>query len=277
MTAVVLFAAGFGAIVGSFLNVVVHRLPHGEPLGLFRKSRSSCPSCGTGIRWYDNVPIVSWLVLRGHCRACGWRIPLRYPLVEGTTALLFGVAAWRALDVGWTPALGMIVAAAVFSALLVASAAIAVLHGRVPGRLLLTGGLLGLAACVALEDLPRSDFGVELRETLRPAAEAMLNAAGGAAGAAFVLLILGLFYRFALRREVLRPGDAALGGMAGTWLGPQYAFLGLAAGLMLAAVGGALVLLLARRRVRTMTPFFAAGFWVVLLWGAPLRRLAFGA
>jgi leader peptidase (prepilin peptidase) / N-methyltransferase len=78
-------AALMGAIVGSFLNVVAYRLPRGESLAT---PGSRCPECGTPIKPWDNVPVLSWLVLRGRCRACGARISPRYPLVEGATALL---------------------------------------------------------------------------------------------------------------------------------------------------------------------------------------------
>jgi leader peptidase (prepilin peptidase)/N-methyltransferase len=68
-----------GLVLGSFLNVVVARVPNGESIV---QPASHCPSCETPVRWYDNVPLVSWLVLRGRCRDCGWRIPARYPLLE---------------------------------------------------------------------------------------------------------------------------------------------------------------------------------------------------
>jgi leader peptidase (prepilin peptidase)/N-methyltransferase len=74
-----------GAIIGSFLNVVAYRLPRGESLS---RPGSRCPSCETPIRPYDNVPVLSWLVLRGRCRACGARISARYPIVEAVTGLL---------------------------------------------------------------------------------------------------------------------------------------------------------------------------------------------
>src|SRR2546422_522766 len=75
-----------GLVVGSFLNVVAHRLPREQSLV---RPGSHCASCGTAIRPYDNVPVLSWLLLRGRCRACGERIPARYPLVEALTALLW--------------------------------------------------------------------------------------------------------------------------------------------------------------------------------------------
>ena len=81
-----MLAGVFGAVVGSFLNVVIHRLPRGESLVA---PGSRCPHCGTPVKPYDNVPVVSWLVLRGRCRHCGGPISPRYPLVELITALVF--------------------------------------------------------------------------------------------------------------------------------------------------------------------------------------------
>ena len=83
--AAVTFAGVLGAIFGSFLNVVVHRLPRHESLVT---PASHCPRCGTPVKPYDNIPILSWLLLRGHCRSCGEPISPRYPLVEALTAAL---------------------------------------------------------------------------------------------------------------------------------------------------------------------------------------------
>jgi leader peptidase (prepilin peptidase)/N-methyltransferase len=82
-------AGAFGLLLGSFLNVVAYRLPRGESLAV---PASRCPGCGTPIRAYDNVPVLSWLLLRGHCRSCGATIAWRYPLVELATALLMALA-----------------------------------------------------------------------------------------------------------------------------------------------------------------------------------------
>ena len=81
-----LYAAAVGLIVGSYLNVVIHRLPREESTVL---PRSRCPTCGTVIRARDNVPLLSFLALRGRCRSCGARISWRYPLIEATTARLY--------------------------------------------------------------------------------------------------------------------------------------------------------------------------------------------
>src|SRR5688572_25624621 len=91
-------AAGlYGAVIGSFLNVLAHRVPRDESIV---RPPSRCPECGAPVKPYDNIPVVSWLVLRGRCRNCGTRISARYPLVELTTALVFAaVVAVRGFDV----------------------------------------------------------------------------------------------------------------------------------------------------------------------------------
>jgi leader peptidase (prepilin peptidase)/N-methyltransferase len=87
---IVVVAFLLGLAVGSFLNVVISRVPAGESIV---RPGSRCRACRTPVRSRDNVPVISWLVLRGRCRACGWRIPVRYPLVELGTGLLFAVLA----------------------------------------------------------------------------------------------------------------------------------------------------------------------------------------
>ena len=85
-TLLAFYAFAIGAIVGSFLNVVIHRYPREESIAF---PASHCPHCNTPIRWYDNVPVLSYLILRARCRACGEPISVRYPLVELANALLY--------------------------------------------------------------------------------------------------------------------------------------------------------------------------------------------
>ena len=87
---VVVTAFVLGLVIGSFLNVVITRVPKGASIV---HPGSRCPSCGTPIRPRDNIPVVSWLLLRGRCRECGWRIPARYLLVELATGVVFGLVA----------------------------------------------------------------------------------------------------------------------------------------------------------------------------------------
>src|SRR5215471_5200198 len=84
-------AAAFGAVFGSFLNVCIHRLPRGQSIVW---PRSACPHCGRELPWYENVPLVSYLVQRGRCRGCRGSIAMRYPIVEALTALMFAAAWW---------------------------------------------------------------------------------------------------------------------------------------------------------------------------------------
>jgi len=83
--------AAFGAVVGSFLNVVIYRLPLGKSVVW---PASGCPHCARELSWYENIPVVSWLALRGRCRTCGGSIHIRYPLVEALTAAMFALAFW---------------------------------------------------------------------------------------------------------------------------------------------------------------------------------------
>ena len=133
-------AALFGALVGSFLNVVIHRLPRGESLV---RPGSRCPACGRAIKPWNNVPLLAWLWLRGRCRDCGTRIPVRYPLVEALTAALF---AGIALRFGATPMAPLWMA---FGAALLAVAAIDLDHRVIPDEISLGGLAVGLTLAPA--------------------------------------------------------------------------------------------------------------------------------
>ncbi|NLE10813.1 MAG: prepilin peptidase [Actinobacteria bacterium] len=132
----------FGLTIGSFLNVVIYRLPRHESLV---RPGSHCPGCGSAVRWYDNIPIVSWLVLRGRCRDCKNPISVRYLVVEALTGVLFVLAMWR-LDVSWE-----LLVAWIFIAALVAIAFIDYDHMIIPDSIVLPGAIIGLAASVALQ------------------------------------------------------------------------------------------------------------------------------
>jgi leader peptidase (prepilin peptidase)/N-methyltransferase len=149
-----------GLVVGSFLNVVVHRLPRGESI-VFPGSR--CPSCSAAIRPWDNVPVLSWLALRGRCRACGARISLRYPALEAATGLVF-----LALAARYGASLQTLLLMA-FAAALLAAALIDFDHQIIPDELSLGGLLVGLVAVPLLAVRAGADPG-----------HAFWNAAAGA-------------------------------------------------------------------------------------------------
>ena len=217
-------AGVFGAVLGSFLNVVAYRLPRGESLST---PRSRCPGCERPIRPYDNVPVLSWLLLRGRCRHCGERISSRYPLVElGTAALLVLLVALEGVDRElW---LG-----AVFVLLLVPIALIDLDHRIIPNRLTLWGSVaaLGILAVIDPGRLPEHLI------------------AGVAAGG--FLLVAALAYPGGMGI-----GDVKLAAMMGLFLGRAVA-----PAMLVALVAGTLVgaVVMARKGVtegrKTAVPF----------------------
>ncbi len=188
----------FGAVVGSFLNVVIWRLPRGESLV---HPGSRCPSCKRAVRPWDNVPLVSWLALRGKCRSCGTRIPARYPVVEGLTAALFALVGVLVSD-PVTLAAGL-----VFVAAMVAVTFIDFDHRIIPDVITLPGTVLALL-------LAFTGLGLGPRD-------ALLGLALGGGG----LFAVAAGYRAATGRDGLGAGDIKLLGMVGAFLGPAGAFL----------------------------------------------------
>src|SRR5918999_2479694 len=230
-------AALGGAVTGSFLNVVIHRLPRRESIV---SGRSRCPQCESQIAAYDNVPIFSWLVLRGRCRHCKARIPSRYPLIELLTAVAFAVVvAVRGADSDLLLELP-------FVAMLIAVAAIDLEHRIVPNRILLPAALwgLGAAALVASSELPE-------------------YALAGAI-AFLALLLAALAYPAGMGM-----GDVKLAGVMGLYLGLATAPALLAAFLAGSVVGLALIV---RHGTREgvgvpFAPFLALGGLIGLLAG----------
>jgi leader peptidase (prepilin peptidase)/N-methyltransferase len=237
-------AAPFGAIIGSFLNVVAYRLPRGESLAW---PGSHCTSCGEAVRSYDNVPVLSWLVLRGRCRHCGDRISAQYPIVELLTAVVFGAIV---LVRGVRPELALELP---FAALLIAVAFIDLEHRIVPNKLLLPAAAwaIGMGAVVGLDSLPESLI---------------------AGSAAFTfLLVAALAYPAGMGM-----GDVKLAGVMGLYLGLSVVpamlvgFLaGSLVGIGLIASRGAA----ARKTGVPFAPFLALGGLVGLLAGPELIDL----
>lgn len=146
-----------GLIVGSFLNVVIHRLPKEQSL-VFPASR--CPACGTAIRPWDNLPVLSYLVLRGRCRSCRGAISPRYPLIELLTSCVFGAIAWR-LGATWLTPLLMACAAG-----LIAAAVIDLDHQIIPDEISVGGLALGLVLTPMARAVDGEVYGVVLGESL---------------------------------------------------------------------------------------------------------------
>lgn len=236
----------FGLLFGSFANVVIWRVPRGESIV---RPGSHCPRCDAPIAWYDNVPIVSWLVLRGRCRHCHEPIAVRYLLVEAVSGLLFGLAVLR---FGATAQAA--VAAACFWLLLVL-AAIDLDHMRLPNVLVaLLAGIAALGA-IASQMFDIALVPLTYAGASHPLALALIGAALGIGLSGGVAALYGAVRR----KRGLGMGDIKLLGALGLLLGP-YVLLALFAGSILGLVAG-LVAARGSRPSETRIPF---GPWLAL-------------
>ena len=148
----------FGLVCGSFLNAVIHRLPRG--VGLSHPRRSFCPQCGRSLPWYENIPVFSWIFLRGKCSGCGAPISARYPLVEALTAALFLALWWN-----FSPAIAA--AYMVLAALLVAGTFIDLEHMILPDSLTVGGAVAGVVLAMLVPGLlPGESWDARLRSGL---------------------------------------------------------------------------------------------------------------
>jgi leader peptidase (prepilin peptidase)/N-methyltransferase len=236
-------AALFGLLIGSFLNVVAWRLPRGESLV---KPRSKCPGCGAAVKPYDNVPVVSWLLLRGRCRGCGERISARYPVVEAATAILYVSVVAAELHDPLKLALGLALVT-----FLVPLAVIDLDHRKIPNV------LTGPAAVAALA------LGLAIDPSFVP--EQL--AAGLAAG--------GFFFVAAwLKPKGMGMGDVKLAGVLGLYLGRAVAPAIFAALILGVLVGAAIIARVGATQGRKTKvpfgPFLALGALVAFFAGDAL-------
>lgn len=237
-----------GAAIGSFLNVVIHRVPLGESVV---SPRSRCPSCRTTLAWYDNVPILSWLVLRGRCRTCGEGISGRYPFIEFVTMLIALVLFAR---LGLSPAFLVQFA---FSCALLVVAYIDLDHQIIPDKISLPGIVLGLIAA------------------LPGGVPAITDAALGVLLGGGLLLSVAWIYERSTGREGMGGGDVKLLAMIGAFLGWQGVLLTLLLGSLLGSAIG-IVLMTSRGEDRKLAipfgPFLSLGALVTLFWGHAIVR-----
>lgn len=266
--AILLTAAvgAFGLLIGSFLNVVVYRVPNGMSIVA---PPSTCPRCGSGIKAYDNIPVLSWLLLGGKCRNCGEAISKRYPLVELGTGIAFaGVVVWfvvagasagSAAGVGSVAAVGPILELVAFLYLAAVSVALGLIDldtHRLPNSIVLPSYLVGIVLLGATA-LLGGDY------------SALLRAGIGMAALWLAYLLMALAYPGGMGF-----GDVKLAGVLGLFLG----FLGwgpLVVGAFAAFLLGGLFsigLLVARKANRKsgipFGPWMLAGAWVGILVGS---------
>jgi leader peptidase (prepilin peptidase)/N-methyltransferase len=214
------FAALAGAAVGSFLNVCILRLPAKRSIV---SPGSHCPHCNRALRWYENLPVVSWILLRARCRGCGHRISMMYPLVEVTTAIAF-VAAWRAF--GPTP---LFATRLIFLSALIVLAFTDLRNRLLPNAVTLPGIIVGLVCSFVAPPGPFS---------------ALLGVVIGGV----VPFVVGEIYYRVRGIDGLGMGDVKMLAMIGAFLGAPLALLTLFAASFLGVVVGLPIIILTRNR-----------------------------
>ena len=247
----------FGLVVGSFLNVCIYRMPLGLSIVT---PRSACPACGKFISGFDNIPILSYLILRGRCRACGVHISMRYPLVEAANAALYVLIYLRA-GMGWHLPVYL-----VFGSAMLLITVIDLDHQVIPDEITLPGILIAfLAASVLAPD---------------PFSHALpLGWKGSIIGAATGF---GLFYFVAwagaliFKQDAMGGGDIKLMAMVGALTGWRGVLMTTFIGSLTGSVIGIAVMRIKKTGPRTVLPFgpfLALGAMASLLWGGELLKL----
>jgi leader peptidase (prepilin peptidase)/N-methyltransferase len=237
-----IYAAFLGASVGSFMNVCIGRLPEGQSLV---RPRSHCPRCGGRIAWYDNIPLLSWLLLRGKCRQCRQPISIQYPAVELLVALL-----WLGMALAFGPTWRALQGSILFSLLLTISV-IDARHYLIPDAL----SLGGLGAGLAL--------------ALLPGPPSILTSLMGAALGFGVLLAVGVAGEWVFKKPAMGGGDIKMMAMVGAFLGPAGAMLT----IFLGALAGTIVFAPISLKTKKEVPFgvfLSLGTAIAFLFGEML-------
>ncbi|MFN2578077.1 MAG: A24 family peptidase [Pyrinomonadaceae bacterium] len=264
------FLGVLGAIIGSFLNVVIHRLPREQSIVL---PNSACPQCRKPIKAYDNIPILSYLMLRGHCRHCGVDISSRYPAVEALTGVLFAAVTWHD---GVSFALVFDLA---FVAAMVALIFIDAEHMILPNAITYPGILFALLARMLLpylagpahfDDLPQL---LKIFHTLPIWTVSLIGAAIGGLAGGGSLWLMGFMWEKLRGVEAMGFGDVKMMLMVGPFLGWRLTILTILIGAITGSIAGIVVMYRRGRDLQMMLPFgifLGIGSIVSLLFGAQI-------
>lgn len=240
----------FGLAWGSFLNVVIYRLPRGLNLAY---PPSACPGCGKRIRPRDNIPVLSFLILRGKCRFCGFHIPASYFLVEALTPAALVLVFWHHGSAFGVP----FFASGLFASAMIALAFIDYHDGVVPDAITLPGTLLALVYGIFRND-------VSFRQAL----------IGAVVGSAFLLAVYGLYFLLR-RKEGLGMGDVTMMLVIGAYLGWPRTILTLILGSFAGSIIGIFLVIARKKDLQTALPFgtfLAPAAFAALLWGERIIR-----
>ena len=241
-----------GAIIGSFLNVCIYRIPRDASIV---RPGSRCPACAAPILFYDNIPLISYMVLRGRCRKCGRTIPIRYPLVELITAALF-VVLYKVLGLSLELPVSL-----VFASLLIVISFVDLDHLIIPDILSVGGLLLGVVFSFF-----RSSF-------------AYTDSLGGVLVGAGLLFAIAKSYELIRKREGMGGGDIKLLGMIGAFCGIKGVIFSLVSGSLLGTLAGLPLMLIKGEGMKyalPFGPFLSLGALLYAIAGNNLIRLFFG-
>ncbi len=288
----------FGAAIGSFLNVVIYRLPRAdEGLFLTKPRLSICPQCGATIRWYDNIPLLSYFLLGAKCRSCRAPIPLRYFAVELLTACLFALTAHR-LATGPEPDFAHAAVVAAFLASLVAVTFIDIDLRIIPDKIDIPGMALAPVLAFLVPALHRGSGDLETLASLVNRVAALFGTSGdlvpkafglsghervaaaiasliGIATGAGVIWLVGRAGKALFKKEAMGFGDVKLLGMMGGYVGWKGVFLILLLASVCGALIGIIVKLATRESYIPFGPFLSLGAAIVVLWRAEVLHVIF--
>lgn len=231
-----------GLAVGSFLNVCIYRLPRRQSLA---SPPSRCPQCGYQLRWYDNIPVVSYALLGGRCRSCRKRVSIQYPIVELITMALF-VLHYVVFD--WTPLLAVRL---LFACALVVLFAIDLEHQILPDRITLPGIVIGLLAALALPP-------------------GILSALAGAVAGGGILFLIAEAWSRLRKVEAMGFGDVKMLAMVGAFLGLKAVILTFVLSSFIGGISGAILIATGRSSMAGKVPFgtfIAIAALIASLWG----------
>jgi len=238
----------FGAIVGSFLNVCIYRIPRGESIVF---PGSHCPHCQRPIPFYDNIPLVSYLLLKGKCRHCQGSISVQYPLVEGVTALCSFLLFSR-FGISWSYFFYFL-----FLASLIVITVIDLFHQIIPDVISLPGIGVGLIASLILPQ------------------HTLLNSLMGTLLGGGSLFLVATFYQWLFKREGMGGGDVKLLAMIGAFLGWKAVVLTILAGSLIGSIIGIIVMVVKGKDMKyaiPFGPFLSLGATLALFYGETLIR-----
>jgi leader peptidase (prepilin peptidase)/N-methyltransferase len=242
---IIAYAALLGAMIGSFLNVCILRWG-AEPKQSVVRPPSRCPRCGRGLAWYDNIPVISWLLLRARCRGCGERISVQYPLIEVATAALWGYLAWRH------------------------GFGIEGLRGAIFGTILLGIAMTDARAYIIPNEFTWGGLVLGLVFSLAGGLQGLESAALGAAVGFILLWLTAVAGSWAFKQDAMGGGDIKMMAMVGAFVGWKGVLLTVFLGSLLGSLVFVPLTLAGHKKLVPFGIFLAVGAAASYLIGPPL-------